>query len=114
MPLRPRTATVQEGNPVTVSNGASSGNAVRFNEHLGRYELDTGNEVAFAEVRLRDDRMVFTHTEVPFAMRHRGIGSKLVRGALDDVRRRGIKVVPQCWFVAQFISRNCDYADLRA
>jgi predicted GNAT family acetyltransferase len=37
-----------------------------------------------------------------------------VRGALDDVRRAGATVVPQCWFVHEFIEANPDYADLRA
>jgi hypothetical protein len=47
-------------------------------------------------------------------MRNRGLGAELVRGALDDVRRNGRTVVPQCWFVAQFIDEHPEYADLLA
>ena len=38
----------------------------------------------------------------------------LVRGALDDVRRKGMTVGPQCPFVANFIAEHPEYADLVA
>ena len=53
-------------------------------------------------------------TEIVPARRNQGLGHQLVQGALDDVRRKGAKVVPYCWFVAEFIAENPEYADLRA
>jgi predicted GNAT family acetyltransferase len=47
-------------------------------------------------------------------MRGRGLGSELVRAALDDVRRRGATVVPTCWYVAEFIDAHPEYGDLLA
>ena len=41
-----------------------------------------------------------------------GIGGLLVRGALDDVRGRGLAVLPICPFVQAWMSRHPDYADL--
>ena len=41
-----------------------------------------------------------------------GVGSTLVRGALDDVRANGRRVVPRCSFVRGYIERHPDYADL--
>ena len=41
-----------------------------------------------------------------------GVGSRLVQGALDDLRARGLAVVPLCPFVAGFIDRHPEYADL--
>jgi uncharacterized protein len=35
-----------------------------------------------------------------------------VRGALDDMRARGLKVAPVCPFVAAYIRRHPEYADL--
>jgi predicted GNAT family acetyltransferase len=43
-----------------------------------------------------------------------GVGSALVAGALDDIRSRGLRVVPLCPFVAAFIRRHSEYADLVA
>jgi predicted GNAT family acetyltransferase len=43
-----------------------------------------------------------------------GLGSRLVRAALDDVRGKGLQVVPLCPFVRGWIERHPDYADLVA
>jgi predicted GNAT family acetyltransferase len=87
---------------------------VRHNPDQYRYELDTGAGAALAFYRLSDGVMTFTHTEVPIALRGHGLGSKMMQGVLDDVRARGMKVVPRCPFVADYIERHPQYADLLA
>jgi predicted GNAT family acetyltransferase len=57
---------------------------------------------------------VFTHTEIDPDVGQDGLGSTLVRAALDDVRGRGGSVVAQCSFVRGWIQRHPDYADLVA
>ncbi|MBX9946089.1 MAG: N-acetyltransferase [Reyranella sp.] len=84
--------------------------AVRHDEAQNRYELETEHGLAIAVYRRQADRLVFTHTEVPPADEGRGIGSQLVRAALDDARRRGFKIVPACSFVAEFVRRHPEYA----
>ena len=79
-----------------------------------RFELDTGEGLAVADYRLSQGVMTIYHTHVPAALRERGVGSALVRGALEDVRRRGFKVVPRCWFVSEFITDNPEFSDLLA
>jgi hypothetical protein len=54
------------------------------------------------------------HTEVPEALSGQGVGSRLVRGALDLIRAEGLMVVPSCSFVAAWIGKHPDYADLVA
>jgi predicted GNAT family acetyltransferase len=78
-----------------------------------RYEarLD-GDVVGFAAYQKTGQLVVFTHTEVDDAMEGRGIGSALVRGALDDVRRQALPVLPVCPFVQSWMTRHPDYADL--
>jgi len=44
----------------------------------------------------------------------RGLAARLVAGALDDIRARGLHVVPICPFVSSYISRHPDYGDLVA
>jgi predicted GNAT family acetyltransferase len=85
---------------------------IRDNAVLGRFELDVEGGIAFAAYRKADGQLVIFHTEVPIGLRGRGIGSRLVRGVLDQARGRGLKVVPQCSFVAAFIGNNPEYRDV--
>jgi len=78
-----------------------------------RYEARDGDAVVgFAAYRPAADVVVFTHTEVEPSYEGRGVGSTLVRGALDDVRARDLLVVPLCSFVDGWIARHPDYQDL--
>jgi predicted GNAT family acetyltransferase len=79
-----------------------------------RFEMAAGGAVAFIAYRRDADRLILVHTEVPQALAGRGIGSRLVQATLDEARRRGLKVVPQCRFVAGFIERHPAYRDLVA
>ncbi len=78
-----------------------------------RFELRVGDAVAgFAEYRAGDSAHTFTHTEIDPAYEGKGLGSVLVRGALDQVRARGRGVRPACPFVRSFVERHPDYLDL--
>ena len=78
-----------------------------------RYEIRDGDRVlGLAAYQRRGDTTVFTHTEVDPDAGQDGVGSRLVRAALDDVRSKGGSVVPQCPFVRGWIERHQDYADL--
>ncbi|QDZ08919.1 N-acetyltransferase [Sphingomonas panacisoli] len=78
------------------------------------FELDVDGLRAIAAYQLEGDTIVFTHTLVPKKLEGRGVGSKLIRGALDAARDRGLKVVPQCPFVKAYIERHSEYRDLLA
>jgi uncharacterized protein len=78
-----------------------------------RYEVTLDGELAgFAEYRDLDGARVFTHTEVFDAFEGHGVGTTLARGALDDVRRSGRRLVALCPFIAAYIERHDEYADL--
>ncbi len=78
-----------------------------------RYEIRDGDRLlGLAAYRRRGDEVVFTHTEVDPQAEGSGLGGTLVRGALDDVRSRGLRVVPQCSFVRSWIERHAEYGDL--
>ncbi len=68
--------------------------------------------VGYAAYRREGDRITFTHTVVEPEREGEGIGSALARAALDDARSAGLRVVPQCPFVADWIARHPDDADL--
>jgi uncharacterized protein len=79
-----------------------------------RYEARDrdGTVLGFSQYRLLGDVVVFTHTEVDEAQEGRGVGSRLVRGALDDVRAGGRRIRPLCPFVRGYVDRHPKYADL--
>lgn len=78
-----------------------------------RYELEVdGEHGGYAEYRRRESSVVFLHTEVDERYEGHGVGSELVREALDDVRAAGLGVVPRCPFVAAWIERHPDYREL--
>ena len=87
---------------------------VRDNPATSRFEMASGDAVAFVEYMRAGDRIVLIHTEVPEALSGRGVGSKLVRGTLEAVRTEGLKVVPRCEFVAAYTERHSEYRDLLA
>jgi predicted GNAT family acetyltransferase len=88
--------------------------SVRDNAALSRFELDAEGATALAYYRLANGVMTFTHTETPQRLRGRGIASQLVHGALDAARARGLKVVPRCSFVANYVARHPEFDDLLA
>jgi predicted GNAT family acetyltransferase len=88
--------------------------AVRNNTALSRYELDVNGATAFANYRLAPSTVIITHTETPPALRGRGIASKLVQGALEQIRADGMKVVAGCGFVVDYLDKHPEFADLAA
>jgi uncharacterized protein len=90
------------------------GATVQDNPAEQRFETDTTAGPVVANYRWDGDLLVIFHTEVPRELRGRGIGETFVRGVLDEVRRRKLKVVPLCWFVRGFVERNPEYRDLMA
>ena len=77
-----------------------------------RYEFDLDGEKAVIEYTREPNLIVLIHTYVPPAYEGRGIGRELVRAVLEDIRGKGLQVVPQCSFVAHYIRRNPDWEEL--
>lgn len=90
---------------------------VEDNPIESRYEARIGDRVVgISEYELPDEAgpIVFVHTEVMPDAEGQGVGSRLARGALDDVRRRRLSVVADCPFIAAYIRRHPEYRDLLA
>ncbi len=83
------------------------------NPDADRYEAHLDGElVGWANYQLAKGLVVFTHTEVEDRCEGLGVGSALVKWALDDVRRRGLTVLPLCPFVKDYIGRHREYVDV--
>ena len=86
--------------------------AVIDNPAEHRFELALGDDqVAAAYYRIEDGRVVLVHTEVPEALEGRGVGSRLVRFAVDDARESNFIIVPMCPFARAWLERHPDVAD---
>jgi hypothetical protein len=77
-----------------------------------RYEMAIDGDIAFADYHLSGDSVLITHVEVPRAHEGRGLGSRLMKGVLADIRARGRKVVPRCGFARDYLRRHPEEHDL--
>ena len=88
---------------------------VTDNPETGRYEAHVGGELAgYLVYREEEGGIILVHTEVFDAFEGQGVGGRLVAGALDEIRERGLSVTPLCRFAAAYIDRHPEYADLIA
>ena len=87
-------------------------NNVRDNTQRHRFELAADGHVAFSNYKREGDVLTILHTAVPKQLGGKGIGSALVRGLLDIARAQRLTVKPLCPFVAGYIAKHPEYADL--
>jgi uncharacterized protein len=87
---------------------------VRDNPEELRYELLDDDGAVIGEIRYRREpgAVVLVHTEVDPAHEGHGLANVLVAGAFDDLRARGLKVVPLCPYVRTWLRRHPEQADL--
>ncbi len=85
------------------------------NEADNQFEIALDGKQALLRYRKQEGgALEFYHTEVPAEFEGKGVGGKLVKGALEQVKADGKKVVPSCPFVAAYIKRHSEYQTLVA
>lgn len=77
-----------------------------------RFIARLNGEMAVLDYQFKTPVMIFTHIEVPRARRGAGLGGQVTRAALEEAREKGYKVVPLCPFVASYMRRHREFADL--
>ncbi|SFF31887.1 GNAT family N-acetyltransferase [Streptomyces mirabilis] len=78
-----------------------------------RYEIVVDGQTAgLTAYRDRDGQRVFYHTEINDAFAGRGLASLLVQQALTDARDSGKRIVPVCPYVAKFLKKHDEFADM--
>lgn len=86
---------------------------VRDNPQGARFEIYVGAELAgFTQYQRQPAQISFIHTETGAQFAGQGLASRLVRAALQDVRERGLAVLPFCPYVRKFIATHPDFQDL--
>lgn len=90
----------------------------KIEHHQDRLEyqaVQDGEVLGFCQYIDDGETVTFTHTVVREEFGGQGIASALAKKALDDLNERGDRtVIPQCSFIAKFISENSEYAGLLA
>ncbi|QYJ04014.1 N-acetyltransferase [Nocardioides panacisoli] len=89
----------------------------RVSQHAeqSRFEVHVeGRRAGLADYVDRDGVRDFVHTEVDDAFEGQGVGSTLIREALDHTRADGLRVRPTCPFVRAWIEKHPDHQDLLA
>ncbi len=86
---------------------------VTDNVDAGRYEAHAdGQQAGYIDYRIRDGRISLVHTEVHNDFEGKGVGSTLVKRALAKVADAALELLPVCPFVASYVERHPEYADL--
>lgn len=86
--------------------------SVHDNAEEERYEARLGAKVVgVVSYQSEPGLLTLVHTEVDPAMEGKGVGSRLVAGALGDIRRRGLAFVAVCPFVRAYLKRHPEQAD---
>jgi predicted GNAT family acetyltransferase len=76
------------------------------NVALHRFELPEQGDTAFLLYERTPTALRLIHTEVPDALRGKGVGSKLVSGVIDLAEQNGLKIIPLCPFVIEFLKAH--------
>jgi predicted GNAT family acetyltransferase len=87
---------------------------IRDDPQRNRFVMTAPGGDAFATYRRLDDYLVVSHTEVPQALRGRGLGSQLAEALFQQARSRGERIVPACSFIADWARRHPEYQDVLA
>ena len=86
---------------------------IEHNTAEQRYEIFLDGQLAgYAEYADRNGVRNFNHTLTLPQFRGHGVAAQVVEHALTDTRNAGLKVIPSCWYVDEFIARNREFADL--
>lgn len=78
----------------------------------GRFELEHEGQVGHLEYNLAGNVLQLIHTEVPEALRGKGLASELAKSALEWAREHQVKVDVVCPSVAAYLKKHPEYADL--
>lgn len=78
----------------------------------GRFELEQDGQIGFLEYNLTDRLLQLIHTEVPEALRGKGVASELAHSAFEWAREHQAKVDVICPAVAAYLTKHPEYRDL--
>lgn len=111
---QPRKARQSDAEPSGTSSQASDVTVEREDGATkGRYRIVVeGIEADMTFTRSSETLIIIDATNVPAALRGRGIGEQMVRRAVEDARRDGVTIIPLCPFAKAQIARRPEWQDV--
>ena len=96
--------------PPAYAMGTEVAPEVTHNQAESRFEVSHNGKIAILTYRRKPDALVLLHTDVPAELEGHGLGGKLARAGLEFAREQGLKVVPACPFVKEYVQRHPEIA----
>jgi len=87
---------------------------LKDNTDRKQFELSVEGFTARIEYMIMANKIFLTHTEVPRALEGKGIGSKIVKLAFDEIEKQGLKLIPLCPFVAKYLTKHPEWKKILA
>ena len=81
----------------------------------GRYvSVVNGHEAEMTFSKAGTSRIIIDHTGVPKELGGMGVGVALVKRAVEDARKNGVKIIPLCPFAKAQINKHLEWQDVLA
>ena len=87
---------------------------IKDNTEKKQFELEAEGHTARIEYIIMANKIFLTHTEVPAEMEGKGIGSKIVKLAFEEIEKRKLKLIPLCPFVAKYLTKHPEWKRILA
>jgi len=85
---------------------------VRDNPEARRYELAVDGKVAVMTYNLNPPQLMITEALVPEALEGLGLAGRLAAAVVADVRARGLVLLPVCPYLAGWLQKHPEHADI--
>lgn len=76
------------------------------NEFLRQFELEVGDNMARIEYALQERKIFLTKYEMPEDLEEQGFREIFIKAVFEEVRNRGISLVPTSPEIAGFMRKN--------
>jgi len=87
---------------------------LKDNTDRKQFELSVEGFTARIEYMIMSNKIFLTHTEVPRELEGKGVGSKIVKLAFEEIEKQGLKLIPLCPFVAKYLTKHPEWKKILA
>lgn len=85
---------------------------VTQNPAENRFETWVDGQLAKLDYTEDGDTIVMIHVGVPYEFRGQGVAGVITKAGLEYAKKKSLRVIPMCSYVAAYIRRNPQYAEL--
>ena len=85
---------------------------VVHNPEQNRFEVELEGQLAKLDYMVDGDNIIMTHVGVPYEFRGHGVAGAITKAGLEYAKSKSLRVIPMCSYVAAYIRRNPQYAEL--